>query len=117
MKQDLIKSNQIKLEAEKTRLERLLGHFAHREDEAGKENFKADFPNVGDDADENAMEVEMYEANLGEERTLEARLGKVNSALSKIATGSYGRCSVGGEEIEEARLLAAPEADTCVKHS
>lgn len=117
MNQELLTINKKKLEEEKSRLEKLLSRFAHRQDEAGKENYKTDFPNVGDSADENAMEVEMYETNLGEEKTLEARLEKVNSALERMASGTYGRCAVGGEEVEEARLRVVPEADTCVTHS
>lgn len=117
MDKELLVLNQRKLEEEKLRLEELLSHFAHREDEGSKENFRTDFPNVGDSADENAFEVEMYETQLGEEKTLEARLSKVNAALSRIEAGTYGKCVVGGEEIEEARLRVAPEADTCVTHS
>ena len=117
MKQELLVDNKKKLEEEKLRLEKLISSFAHRQDNADKENFKTDFPNVGDSVEENAMEVEMYQTNLGEEKTLEARLEKVNSALERIASGTYGRCAVGGEEIEEARLRVAPEADTCVTHS
>lgn len=117
MNQELIDQNKLKLEAEKKRLEGLLGRFAHRDDEAGKENYHTDFPNVGDSADDNAMEVDMYETNLGEEKALEGRLQKVNSALERIVAGKYGLCLVGGEDIEEGRLRVAPEADTCVKHS
>lgn len=117
MNPQLLEENKQLLVSEKRRLEKLLGRFAHRHDEADRENFETDFPNVGDSADDNAMEVAMYEANLGEEKTLESRLQKVNAALNRMAAGSYGMCNVGGEQIEEARLRVAPEADTCVVHS
>jgi RNA polymerase-binding transcription factor DksA len=117
MDQELIALNKRRLEEEKLRLEELLSRFAHREDEAGRENFRTDFPNVGDSTDENALEVAMYETRLGEEKALEEKLSKVNAALARIDAGIYGKCVVGGEEIEEARLRVAPEADTCVIHS
>ena len=117
MDEQLIALNKRKLEEEKLRLEELLSRFAHRDDAGGRENFQTDFPNVGDSSDENALEVDMYETQLGEEKTLEARLTKVNAALSRIDAGTYGKCAVGGEDIEEARLRVAPEADTCVTHS
>lgn len=117
MDQELLVINQRKLGEEKLRLEELLSRFARREDQTGRENFKTDFPTLGDSADENAMEVEMYEASLGEEKALESRLQKVNAALARIESGTYGKCMVGGEDIEAARLKVAPEAETCVTHS
>lgn len=117
MNQEFIAQSQQKLEDEKKRLEGMLGKFAHKQQTKDREEFAANFPNLGNDEDANAAEVTMYETNLGEEHSLELRLHKVNSALEKIGKGMYGKCSVGGEEIEEARLKVAPEADTCVKHS
>lgn len=113
----IIEQNKIKLETEKQRLEKMLASFAHKEKTSNKEEYTTDYPNISDDMDDNAIEVEMYAASLGEEKSLEGRLQKVNSALERIAAGNYGRCSVGGEEIEAARLSVAPEADTCVKHA
>ena len=112
-----INESKKKLLEEKLRLETMLGNFAQRKDKADHENFRTTFPNMGDGTDDNAMEVEMYATNLGEEKTLEIRLDKVNNALSRIAAGAWGRCVVGGEPIEKARLLVAPEADTCVTHA
>jgi RNA polymerase-binding transcription factor DksA len=40
----------------------------------------------------------------------------VDAALSRINDGSYGKCSVCGEEIASARLTIMPTATTCVKH-
>lgn len=113
----MIEINKTKLLTEKTRLEGLLSRFANKEEKTTREDFTSRFPNLGDSMDENANEVEMYEAELGEEKSLEIRLRKVNDALARIDSGTYGRCSVGGEEIEAARLMVAPEAETCVKHS
>ena len=41
----------------------------------------------------------------------------VNNALLRIENGTYGICTVGGEEIEPARLEAVPFATTCMKHA
>ena len=117
MNQDFIEQSKKKLEDEKSRLETLLGRFAKRAKTTDREEFASKFTNLGNEEGDNAQEVEMYETNLGEERSLERRLQKVNSALERIENGNYGKCSVGGEEIEAARLSVAPEADTCVRHS
>ncbi|MBI4054101.1 MAG: hypothetical protein HY397_02100 [Candidatus Doudnabacteria bacterium] len=117
MSPEFIADSKAKLEKEKKRLEALLGHVAHRDQTAVQENYATDFPNVGDSMDENAKEVELYATNLGEEKALEARLQKIITALSRIANNSFGRCVIGGEEIEADRLRIAPEAETCVKHS
>ena len=101
----------------KEHLEKLLGRVARRQATTTNEEYAPKFPNISDDMDDNALEVDQYDVNLGEEKALEPRLLKVNAAFERIASGTYGKCSVGGEEIEEARLAAAPEADTCVKHA
>jgi len=111
----LIEENRKKLEAEKARLEKLLQHQGHKKG-VSSEDYETDFPNIGDTPDENAQEVAQYETNLGKEKVLEERLHKVNAALERIKNGTYGKCAVGGEEIEEARLRVAPDVDTCVKH-
>ncbi|PIR96872.1 MAG: hypothetical protein COT91_04390 [Candidatus Doudnabacteria bacterium CG10_big_fil_rev_8_21_14_0_10_41_10] len=117
MNTNLIKENKVKLMTEKKRLEELLSELGPLTDTKSREDYKSDFPNMGDSQDDNAQEVTQYETNLGKEKVLETRLQKVNIALEKIENGTYGKCLVGGEDIEEARLKVAPEVDTCVKHS
>jgi DnaK suppressor protein len=41
-------------------------------------------------------------------------LGEVERALSKLETGSYGRCEACGGEIGPARLEAMPAARLCI---
>ncbi|RQN02434.1 molecular chaperone DnaK [Aeromicrobium camelliae] len=41
-------------------------------------------------------------------------LSDVDSALSKIDDGTYGRCERCGAEINQERLLARPAARTCI---
>ncbi|MCC2322574.1 TraR/DksA family transcriptional regulator [Cellulomonas xiejunii] len=45
------------------------------------------------------------------------RLAEVDAALARMDAGTYGRCAVGGETIDDARLEARPTATTCVGHS
>ena len=77
-----------------------------------------------DEAEEEADRNDMGDRNeefaerantLGE---LETRMYDVEQALAKIdkADGSYGKCSVCGNQIEEDRLAANPAATTCKEH-
>jgi RNA polymerase-binding transcription factor DksA len=50
------------------------------------------------------------------EEALSSQLKLVNAAIARIDDGSYGRCSVCGETIEDARLNADPSAHTCIAH-
>ncbi len=117
MNQQIADENKPKLEAEQKKLLTILGHMDTK-DGAGEfpGDFKPKFEEVGREEGENASEVENYANDLGETNVLEERLNKVNAALQKIKDGTYGMCS-GGDEIEEDRLRAVPEADTCMKHS
>ena len=42
-------------------------------------------------------------------------LARIDSALSRIGDGTYGRCTSCGEAITIDRLLALPEADECTE--
>jgi len=50
---------------------------------------------------------------------LEAKqsLTYVNNALSRIENGTYGECTVCGEDIEDKRLEAVPYATLCMEHA
>ena len=117
MNQSLLDQSKKLLEMEKLRLEKLLSTVGHKDERKDAEEFSADFKNIGDDEASSITEVETYEVNIGEGRALDPKLQKVNAALERIAAGTYGTCLVGGELIEEARLKAVPEAETCIKHS
>ncbi|MEK7649594.1 MAG: TraR/DksA C4-type zinc finger protein [Patescibacteria group bacterium] len=72
-----------------------------------------------DPSDRNDMadEVEEFDNALGVENALEEKLREIDAALSRIGEGTFGKCAVDGEEIDEARLEANPAATTCIKHS
>ena len=60
--------------------------------------------------DEEADEVEEYEARLATEQSLESRLLEVTHALERIALGTYGICLSCHKPIPPARLQANPAA-------
>ena len=111
----LIENNSQRLSEEKKRLEMLLGRIA-KPKKAGGDKFEAKHPEYGDQDDENAAEVAAYETNLAEEHDLEPRLRKVDAALERIKSGTYGICKIGGEPLLPERLEAAPEAENCGQH-
>lgn len=47
----------------------------------------------------------------------QVQLAQVNHALARLASGEYGICEIGGEEIEAGRLQAMPQATRCLKHA
>ncbi len=106
-----------KLLTEKALVEKELATIARRNPEN-----KNDWEPVADtderpaERDEVADKLESFEENIAIVRRLEARLAEINTALSAIENGSYGKCSVCGNEIESARLEANPSATTCKAH-
>jgi RNA polymerase-binding transcription factor DksA len=73
---------------------------------------------TGQEADPNdqADLMENYGENTAILNDLEIRYNEVNAALARIENGTYGVCTVGGEEIEADRLEADPAASTCKAH-
>jgi DnaK suppressor protein len=47
----------------------------------------------------------------------ERHLREIDAASARVEAGSYGRCSVCGESIPDARLEARPTARTCIAHA
>lgn len=68
------------------------------------------------DPNENADDVDDFEANIAVVSELEEQYNQVLAAIKRIEEGTYGMCKECGEEIEEARLDAIPTAKTCRKH-
>jgi RNA polymerase-binding transcription factor DksA len=117
MNQQLAEENKQKLLAEEKRIRAILSSRGTK-DGSGEfpGEYKAKFPEFGEDEGENAGEVADFESNLAITADLEPKLGRVEAALARIEDGTYGKCSQ-GDEIEEERLRVVPEADTCIKHS
>ena len=115
--QKIIQENKEKLEAEETRLRSILSKRGEKESlgEFPRES-KPNFHTYGEDEGENANEVEAFGVNLGITNDMETKLMAVVAALKRIEAGTYGKCKE-GDDIEEERLGAIPEAETCMKHA
>lgn len=75
------------------------------------------YPDYGRGEDDNAREFSDFESNQSIESELKNLLKKINSALKAIEKGTYGKCKVCKEEIENGRLQSMPYADICVSCS
>ena len=75
---------------------------------------EAAFPDYGSDEDENTAEVATFTTNLSLEKVLANSLRDIESALDRIAQGTYGICKYCGNKIDERRLLARPASSACV---
>jgi len=100
---------------EKTRLEKELAQFAHRNPKAVETDFNSDFPNMGDEEGENAAEVAQFTDNLSLEDELEHALRDVEGALKRVEEGTYGLCNYCKQEIDEKRLQARPTSSSCIQ--
>lgn len=117
MNKKLLKELQQKLEKQRDTIKEELESFA-KEDPNLEGDYDTIFPQFEahpTSQEENADEVEAYNASLPVEHSLELRLKKINQALEKIKKGTYGICEKCKKNISQERLKASPEAKTCVK--
>jgi RNA polymerase-binding transcription factor DksA len=115
MNDKLINELQEKLEEQKKSVQAELESFAEKDPNL-KDNWDTKFPNREDgDKDEAADDATEYDNKLSVEHSLELKLRNIKSALEKIKNGTYGICEKCGKKIDEERLLACPEAKTCLK--
>ncbi|MEI7424899.1 MAG: TraR/DksA family transcriptional regulator [Candidatus Staskawiczbacteria bacterium] len=104
-----------RLEAQKKSIEKELESFATKDPKL-ENNWDTKYPNREEgDKDEQADEVQEYDNKLSLEYSFELKLKKVINALERIKNGTYGICEKCGKEIDEDRLQACPEADTCLR--
>jgi DnaK suppressor protein len=94
------------LQAERTRIERSLGHAAH-----------ADDAEPGDDEDPGNLASDLYQDELDEglREDLEVQLAAVERAEARLAAGTYGVSVQSGERIPDERLEARPTAELTVE--
>lgn len=74
---------------------------------------------AGDDqpaASDLAQVDQLKEDSLALAETDSAILAAVRAALRRIEDGTYGRCVIDGEPIDEKRLEAVPWTPYCLKH-
>jgi len=108
------------LDAERAEIESLLATLGKKTTTGGEEDWTPTPVDLGgSDADESghADEAEEFENRVLVEEEIEKRLRAIDTALARIADGSYGKCTTCGTEIPPARLEANPSATTCVEHA
>ena len=101
---DLIRSE---LTERRERIAERVGKLAERPERGAAQGFGK---RVGD----GTVEAISRLTEIGVGTSLEARLIRVERALTKIDDGTYGRCDTCGESIPEPRLRAMPDAITCM---
>src|SRR3989338_4998534 len=102
MNETLLQENKARLLAEQKRLLNML----KRDDVVDlgiPGGHKPKFDEVGSEDGENAHESEQFGNDLAVTEDLEKRLEQIQGALQRIIAGTYGKCLVGGEAIDEAR--------------
>jgi len=115
IKKLFIKKIKEKLEKGKVSIEEQLQSFA-KKDKKLAGDWETRFPKFnGGNLEEEADEVEEYEALLPIEFALENKLKDTNLALEKIKRGEYGKCEKCQKEISRQRLQVCPEARFCLK--
>lgn len=97
--------------SQKERLEKELGLIATKEGE----NYTTKFPKIGDEEEDNELEVSEYEQAIDAEKKLVKLLEETIEALKRIENNTYGYCENCKEEIDPERLKAYPAATTCIK--
>jgi DnaK suppressor protein len=112
LSKDFINDRREILEKKKAELEEQLSGIVS-EDRQSTE-FDAVFPDFGDKEDESAAEVAAYQNNLSLEEDLKFSLERINRALHRIEKNVYGICDKCGGEINTERLIAFPQATTCM---
>jgi len=106
-----------RLEEEKTKLESEMGDIG-RKNPLVPNDWEPIPSETGTEADlmDQADVIVNRETTSAIFADLEARYDTVLAALARIEKGTYGKCEVCGEKIEEARLVADPAATTCITH-
>jgi len=115
MNEKLLEKLKEKLEKEKKLIQEELKRFAIKDD-LPKGDWETLYPNrENGSTEEEADEVQEYSNLLPIEHSLEVKLRNIELALEKIKRGKYGLCEKCGKKISRQRLLACPEASTCLK--
>lgn len=106
-----------RLEEEKKKLELEMGNIG-RKNLAVPNDWEPAPVEVGMESDpvDQAEVIMSRENDVAILTDLEARYDSIIAALSRIKNKTYGKCSVCGKEIGEARLEADPAATTCIEH-
>ena len=107
-----------KLLKEKVRLEGILSSIARKNPDNSSDWEPVETDLNTDQADESdvAEAIENFQLNAEETGDFEKTLAEVNNALLNIENGTYGKCSVCGNDIDKDRLEVIPFATVCKLH-
>jgi len=62
-------------------------------------------------------EVEETMERQGQAEESDRQVAEIDAALARIDDGTWGRCAVCGREIDDDRLEARPQVNTCREHA
>ncbi|HEY4695019.1 MAG TPA: TraR/DksA family transcriptional regulator [Candidatus Nanoarchaeia archaeon] len=95
--------------------EKLLAEKANLE--KGIKSYQAKDPyfdnRMAESFDDDISEIEGHDRTIVTEAELQETLNRVEEALKRIASGTYGKCENCGQEIDRARLEVMPTARFC----
>lgn len=72
------------------------------------------FPEYGDNLEDNAQEVTDFLSSKPVEMALERTLRDIDTSLKRLDEGKYGICKYCDQPIGEGRLMARPTSSSCV---
>jgi DnaK suppressor protein len=101
------------LEAERTRLEHVIGEYERELEEARLTETSAERSPDPGSAEAGSLNFE-YEKELSLGQNAADILRKVERALTRVRAGTYGTCETCGQSIPVARLDALPYVTQCV---
>ncbi len=110
---DPLEATKQRITAEKVRLEAELHEIIERTVLSSDTEKAAEISSYDDHPADMASETFEREKDLALESNIQSLLTKVNTALEKIAEGTYGICDVCGVEINAKRMEALPWASLC----
>lgn len=112
---EFLSGRQTELMRQKRETEEGLGQIARFDTVSGSwAALQPDYESGGvEDAAESGDESQALQEHQAQVAELEKTLIEIDNALSKFASGSYGRCESTGDWIAEDRLMAYPAARTC----
>lgn len=110
---DPLEATKQRIMAEKVRLEAELHEIIERTVLSTDTEKAAEISSYDDHPADMASETFEREKDLALESNIQSLLTKVNTALEKIAEGTYGICDVCGVEINAKRMDALPWATLC----
>ena len=97
--------------------ERLLATLAAaRSMGEGASHDGTDLSHVGQHPAEFASDVADRQTAMALASTVDVDLHRVDAALERVESGTYGGCEVCGAPIEDARLEVTPTARSCIEH-